>query len=230
MKINLKEVKSYFLTVNKNVLRKKHMLQEFNDCDLTEVNPVYMGTGKEIKKSGATGFTRMLDLGLRNQDRSMPFQPFIMYEDDCSKFREYPECIEVPDDADILYVGLSMRSMDNKKDHSANYYKIVNDDTVRIYNMLSTHGIMVCSASGALAIQKAVIETYYKCMPYDICLAYLQPYYNVYALKSPLVYQDSTYGGAEKLTKFSITSNSDNPIPIEYINRTNDSVIMGHRV
>jgi hypothetical protein len=101
----------------------------------------------------------------------------------------------------------------------------INSDVVRIYHMLATHGIMVCSASGALAIQKSVLETYEKDLPWDICLAYIQPYYNVYALKSPLVYQDGKYGGYEKSTKFSIESSDDSPFPSDYINRTNSSIV-----
>jgi len=227
MKIYLKGLKNYFLTVDTNGIRKKHMLKEFEEYDLTEVNPV-IGIGKY--KSGSIGFCRMIDLGLRNQDRSKPFQPFILYEDDCSKFREFPEYIDIPDDADILYIGISKCSMNDKSYHYSSYYKNIDDNVIRIYNMLSTHAIMICSASGALAFQKSVIETYHKNIGFDICLAYLQPYYNVYALKTPLVYQDSKFGGAEFETKFSITATSDNPIPNEYINTTNDSVIMCGKV
>lgn len=203
------------------------MVEEFKDENLTEVNPV-IGIGKY--KSGATGFCRMIDLALRNQDRSIPFQPFAIYEDDTSKYREYPEFLNIPDDADILYIGISKCSMNDRKFHYNTYYKCVDSEVIRIYNMLSTHGIIICSASGALAVQKSVIETFHKNIGFDICLAYLQPYYNVYALKNPLVYQDSKYGGAESETKFSITSTSDNPIPNEYINTTNDSVIMCGKV
>jgi hypothetical protein len=148
-----------------------------------------------------------------------------MYEDDSSKYREFPEYIEVPDDTDLLYIGLSKGSMNDKNDQLGCYYKHINTDIIRIYNMLATHGIIVCSASGALAIQKSLLEDYYKNMPWDISLAYIQSYYNVYALKNPLVYQDSKYGGCEGSTKFSITSSLDSPLPTEYINTTNDSII-----
>jgi hypothetical protein len=227
MIINLNEISHYFLTVDTNSERKKHMIEEFKDYKLTEINPA---TGIDKKKSGATGFSRMIDIGLKNQDRNKPFQPFVMYEDDCSKCREFPESITVPDDADILYIGISICSMNNmsKKDIIKQFYNHINDDIVRIYNMLSTHGIIVCSASGALAIQKAVMEAYNKDIIWDIFVAYIQPYYAVYALKNPLVFQDSKYKGNEHATKISITGIKESPIPIEYINVTNDSIIMCH--
>ena len=223
MKVFLKEIKHYFLTVDTNGERKKHMVDVFGEYDLTEVNPVF---DENRFKSGAVGFSRMIDLGLRNQDRNKPFQPFILYEDDCSKYREYPEYIEVPDDSDFVYIGISIGCMrDNEKDSIGVYFKIVNDEVVRIYNMLSMHGIMVCSASGALAIQKALLECYVKEIAWDIYVAYIQSYYNVYALKTPLVYQDSRYGGQESSTGFSIDLNYDIPIPKEYINTTGLSII-----
>ena len=241
MKIFLKNIKHYFLTVDTNGDRKKHMIDEFKDYDLTEVNPI-LGIGKY--KSGVTGFSKMIDLALRNQDRTKPFAPFIMYEDDCSKYREYPEYIEIPDNADICYIGLSKCSMNENSWHFGLYYKHITDcsgrgvsvgerptadtsidEVVQIYNMLAMHGIMVCSASGALAIQKAILEGYYKNTDWDICVAQIQSYYNVYALKKPLIYQDSKYGGQEPQTKFSIESNNDSPLPKTYINTTNVSII-----
>jgi hypothetical protein len=222
MRIDLRNIKGYFLTVDTNSKRKHHMLDEFKNENLTEVNPV-IGIGKY--KSGATGFCRMIDLALRNQDRSIPFQPFAIYEDDTSKYREYPEFLNIPDDADILYIGISKCSMNDKQFHYNTYYKCVDSEVIRIYNMLSTHGIIICSASGALAIQNAVLEAYHKNIIWDIFMAYIQPYYNVYALKNPLVYQDSKYGGAESQTKFTISASSDNILPKEYINTTNDSII-----
>jgi hypothetical protein len=222
MKIFLKGIKHYFLTVDTNGTRKKHMVDEFGEYDLVEVNPV-LGIGRE--KSGASGFCRIIDLALRNQDRTKPFVPFAIYEDDCSKYREYPEYIEIPDDADICYIGLSMCSMNDHEYHVKNYYTHIDNEVVRVYNMLSTHGMMICSASGALAIQKAVLEGYYKNTVWDIFIARMQPYYNVYALKKPLVFQDKKYNGQEDWTRFSIESCNDSPLPEKYINTTNDSVI-----
>ena len=53
MKIYLKNISHYFLTVDTNGKRKHHMFEEFKDYDLTEVNPI-LNIGRN--KSGATGF------------------------------------------------------------------------------------------------------------------------------------------------------------------------------
>lgn len=222
MRVYLQQIKHYFLTVDTNGVRKKHMMEEFNDCDINEVNPV---TEIDRSKSVATGFCRMIDLGLRNQKRGVPFQPFIMYEDDCSKYREFPEYLDIPDDTDLLYIGLSRYSMNATRDHINIYFENVNDDIIKIKHMLAAHGIMICSASGAHAFHKAVLEGYYKNTVFDTFLAYIQPYYNIYALKVPLVYQDRQYGGHELDTRITISSKNNNILPDEYINKTNDSII-----
>jgi len=103
------------------------------------------------------------------------------------------------------------------------YYTNIDNNVVRMYNMLSMHGIIVCSSSGALAIQKAVLEGYYKDIIWDVFVSQIQPYYNVYALIQPLVFQDKEYGGVDHhYTKFSLEPNYY-PFPENYINTTNVS-------
>ena len=206
MKILLKDIKYYFLTCDTNGLRKQHMVDTFKEYDITEVNPI-LNIGRN--KSGATGFSKMIDLALRNQDRTRPFQPFVMFEDDISKYRDFPESLDLPDDSDIVFIGLSVNGTDNNDmiwGWNNLYMYEVTSDIVRIHNMLSTHGIVICSASGALAIQKCMMESYMSDKVCDRYTALIQPYYNVYALKKPLVYQDAHFNGAEDTTKYELST------------------------
>lgn len=208
MIIDLKSINFYFLTCDTNGVRKKHMVEEFKDYKITEVNPI-LGIGKS--KSGPTGVSRMIDMGLKNQDRIKPFQPFVILEDDAKKYREFPEKIEVPDDTDILYIGLSKCGSNDKYFHCLTvHFKEINKEIIRVYNMLASHGIIICSAHGANAIQKCMCEGFFNNKPWDLYTAYIQPFYNVYALKSPLVYQYQIIGGNEKETKFDMITAKEN--------------------
>jgi hypothetical protein len=203
MLIDLKKIKYYFLTMGNNDERKNHIVDLFKDYDITEVNPI-LNVPKT--QSGSVGMGRMIELGLRNQDRTKAFQPFIILEDDVSFYREFPETLEIPDDSDLFYIGISKRGYKENYDCSTLIADDIKDDNtiVRIYNMLSCHGIMVCSALGASFYQRTMLESYYKNVIWDVRLAHMHNLYNVYALKKPLVYQDAKYRGEEEATKFEL--------------------------
>jgi len=179
--------------------------------------------GIQKNKSGASGFFRMIEHGLSLQKPNEPFRPFLMIEDDVS-FSEIGE-VEVPDHADIVYVGLSKCSMNSYMYHYANYYESVDHypDVVRIKHMLASHGILVCSALGAAVLQRSMLEVYLSDKPWDIIMAFIQPFYNVYALRKPWVYQDQLYGGDEACTRITLEG-PDHPLPEEWINKESVSI------
>ena len=215
--VNLHTTKFYFLTYN-NPKRRAHLLKEFKDYDTVEVHPL---PHRSKFRSGVTGFLRMLDHGARLQDPAKPFQPFIMLEDDAKKYRPFPENIEIPKDTDILYIGISTygRIRGNTINHGVCYTPI-NTEVARVYNMLSGHGLLICSSAGLLAVQKCLLEDFSRNRNYDICLAEVQPYYRVYALMRPLVYQYGMIGGTEGATKIEM-SPTGRPFQPSWVNRTN---------
>lgn len=225
MRISLAELPIYCLTCEEEnrppneISKRNHVESEWNRRGLSGefVRPIYGGIPKN--KSGASGFFRMIERGLRAQIPSAAFHPFLMLEDDIT-FTEERLIVDIPDDADILYIGLSNCSMNSDQFHYANYYTSVEGfpAVVRIKHMLASHGILVCSALGAAAIQRTMLETYLSDKPWDIPLAFIQPYYRVYALRRPWVYQDSAYGGDEACTRITFEG-EDNELPENWMNR-----------
>ena len=215
MIVDLTTTKYYFLTCDPSGVKKHHIMDCFKDYDITEVNPIL---GIHKFKSAPIGFSRMIDLGLRRQDRSLPFQPFVLLEDDISFYRPFPNTITVPNDSDLVYIGLSKCGTHPKTEWANHVFmKDVDDGTVRIFNMFSCHGIMVCSAAGASALQKCMMEGYFQNKVWDLYTAAIQPYYNVYALKIPLVYQDVAFGGKEPETKIELSLIDNSDLPVEYL-------------
>ena len=184
------------------------MKSEFSDYNIKEVNPLSIKHGISKEQSGSTGFSRMLDIAVKEQDKDKPFQPFVLFEDDIKKYRKFPTSIKIPKDTDILYIGLSSLGMTNQKLGSNGTICLKNvseyPDIMRVYNMLSTHGFIVCSMTGLLTLQKCLLEDFYKNRGYDMALAHIQPHIKAFALKKPLVYQYHAIGGQELATKFEI--------------------------
>lgn len=224
MRLNIATMKMYFLTCN-NPTRRAHFLNEFKGYDVTEVHPV---TGIPKNESGTIGFSRMLDLGSRHQDRTKPFQPFAIFEDDVKRSREIPESIDIPDDADILYIGLSSWGCNKDGVATPNSVLYTNIDTysIQVYNMCATHGLIVCSVHGLLAIQKCMLESYFVEKAWDISLSQIHPYCNVYALKQPLVYQYGPLGGYERETKIHYEDTCAHTYDPSMRNTTNVSIQM----
>jgi hypothetical protein len=194
MKINLKSIKKFFLTYNSEQ-RREHMLTHFKD--LIEIKaPADLSKFK----SASLGFKHMLTEGLSDHK----FNPFIMLEDDAAKYREFPEYLEVPDDADLLYIGLSSWGLPEGANAGSNHsvdFLDISDEVIRIFNMLSTHGIMVCSKLGADKMYESLEESFHKDVVWDIPVTRKQKEINTYALKTPLVYQLGELGGHELATK-----------------------------
>ena len=231
MKVNLKDAKYYFLTCN-NETRRTHMLNEFKELDITEVNPI---TGISKNMSGATGFSKIFDLACMRQDRTKPFQPFIFFEDDIKKFREFPDVVDIPDDTDLMHMGLSSWGMTDAPEgvNGSICFNTVDGypDIVKISNMLALHGMIVCSVRGLLALQKSMMEGYFKDIIWDIYTAQVQAHVNTYAFRTPLVYQYAPIGGQEVATNIQIPSKEeckDIPFPSKWTNKTNVSVITNY--
>ena len=237
MKLILQNLNYYYLTVPKdNNIRKKHISEEFKELNLKEVNPVpasYFDDNKELskhqktRKSGATGFLKILDLA--SQETGNNFQPFVVFEDDVKKYRKFPNFIEIPDNCDLFYIGLSQWGMTDKKNginNSVCYYDVDNNnEVIRIFNMLSLHGLIICSLRGMISFQKCLLEDFYKCQGWDRSICYIQSYLNVYALKEPLVYQYGKLGGEELYTKINFEKLKKKSLPEKWKNKTNLSII-----
>lgn len=219
MLIELKKIKYYFLT-NNNPIRKQHILNEFKEYDINEINPNHSLNNSKYK-SACSGFLKILDIAIKEQDKNKPFQPFVILEDDVKKYREFPENLEIPHDSDILYIGLSQCGWIKNNWSNDVYYENINNEIIKIYNMLSSHSFIICSLTGLLAFQKSIIEGFFKDEPWDIYMTYIQNYYNVYALRKPLVYQYAAIGGHEVPTKIEYNNFNNLPHDDLWIEKTN---------
>ena len=221
MILKLYDLKYYYLTLPNNKERIENIEKNFKDLDLAQVLSI---SGANITKfqSGALGFCKMADQALADQDNSNNFVPFGLLEDDANKYRDFPETLEIPDNADILYIGTSIYGYNHSiKWANLNVFteSIGNNTSVyKINNMLSTHGFIITSIKGLNYLKKTMNIAYNMDIGWDIILAGMQSYYNVYCLKTPLVYQDGTVGGSEDATTKDLKLNLLNvPIPKHYI-------------
>lgn len=132
--------------------------------------------------------------------------PFIIIEDDCALNKDFVNEIEVPDDADSLYLGIS--HWGRYLNHSGPYvhYEKVDDEIVRVYNMLATHAIMYLSQTYVDICKRISYHYGYKVEGHlDIGFAEVHKFYNVYSYNEPLFRQyDWSAVTSGKLSEVSI--------------------------
>jgi len=127
--------------------------------------------------------------------------PFIVFEDDCVIKNFSPE-ITIPDDADAVYLGIS--SWGRMNSHSGPFvqYKRLENNLVRVYNMLGAHAILYLSQEYTSLCSKIAKNGYDISDHQDIGFAEIQRYYNVYAFDDPFFYQTSSNGTDQPLSSY----------------------------
>ena len=131
--------------------------------------------------------------------------PFIILEDDATPF-DYDPIISIPDDTDALYLGIS--SWGRMNSHSGPfvqweyYFKEVDINLLRVYNMLSTHAILYLNLEYISVCKKIAYHHHEINEHVDIGFTDIQKYYNVYAFNQPLFYQTSSNGTDQKLSSY----------------------------
>lgn len=116
--------------------------------------------------------------------------PFIIIEDDCTLNKDFVDEIEVPDYADAFYLGIS--HWGRYLNHSGPYvhYEKVDNDIVKVYNMLATHAILYLSETYVDICKRISYHCGYVVEDHlDIGFAEIQKFYNVYSYDEPLLRQ-----------------------------------------
>lgn len=108
----------------------------------------------------------------------------LILEDDCIPFN-YRDTIEVPDDADVVFLGISTGTTHTTKPK----YKKLSDEIYRLYDMTSLHAVLYITEAGRQWLRNAYDMTARENVGFDISTAKLMPTINAYGLNSPVWYQ-----------------------------------------
>jgi len=211
MKINLIEIPVFYINMSKDKHKKKHIEQQLSDLgfkNVTRINAV------EDKKNGRVGLSKSQLMAL-----SQVSAPFIVLEDDADP-NSFEPVIEVPDDADAVYLGNSQWGLQSS--HAGFYLKYKKVEgypkILRIFNMLSSHAILYLNQEYVRVCQRTTkycAETYP--MPMDVPFAMIQRFFNIYAVNDPMFIQKDYEGKMsaapqftnKKLTSYKIRELSD---------------------
>lgn len=204
MKINLLDIPVYYINMKKDTDKNRYMKQTLDALGFKNVNRI---EAVEDKASGRRGLAKSQYKALTQID-----PPFIIFEDDCD-VKHFIAQIEVPDDADAVYLGNSAWGLLGSYTGFLLRYKAVPgmSGLLRIFNMLSSHAILYLSKDYVSMCKKTTYYCAYvskKPVPMDVPFAEIQKYFNIYTLDKPMFIQkdyDSKMSNAPMWTNKRLT-------------------------
>lgn len=185
MKINLLDIPVYYINMDKDKDKNKNMKSMLKDLGFKKIHRI---PGVEDPKSGRRGLSK----AQYNALSQVP-APFIVLEDDCDT-KYFRQTLEVPDDADAVYLGNSAWGVVSSYSGFFLKYKNVKEypGIYRIFNMLSSHAILYLKND---YVDMCKRTTYYcgnvskSAHPMDVPFAEIQKYFNIYCPDKPLFIQ-----------------------------------------
>tara|TARA_B100001996_G_C18485914_1_gene525667 strand:+ start:28 stop:666 length:639 start_codon:yes stop_codon:yes gene_type:complete len=192
------------------------------NLDLREIPVLYINMDREVEKRNRIE-TYIDQLGFKNKIRIAGVvhpdgaragcalaqhnalleidPPFIILEDDATPLNFNP-IISIPDDSDAFYLGIS--SWGRMNSHSGPFvqYDTVDNNLLKVYNMLGTHAILYLSKEYISVCEKVAYYQHSINEHVDIGFTDVQKYYNVYSFDEPFFYQTSSNGTNQRLTTY----------------------------
>jgi hypothetical protein len=181
VRLDLRNVPTSYINISEDWdkrVQAEYLLREFKD--VSRVNAIKLDN-------------KILALSM-SQEKALLANtsvPCLVLEDDCTEYDMQFE-IDIPDDADIVFLGIwDMDEFVFKTGSPIPPYEKLDDNWHRVYNMLGSHAILYVSEIGRSVALKAydlAIKTEFW---NDVVLGRALPFINAYALKKPIFYQTS---------------------------------------
>ena len=195
MNLDLREVPAIYMNLEHHVDKNNNMQKILKECGFKNIIRVegVLRPDNPVAGCSAAHHKALLEIE----------PPFIIFEDDC-EVKNFRPIIEIPDNTDAVYLGIS--SWGRMNGHSGPYvqYEKIKDDLYRVYNMLSGHSVLYLTQQYVEICQKICYHAGYIIEDYqDIGFAEIQRWFSVYAFDEPFFYQTSGYHGTvNSLTRY----------------------------
>lgn len=181
MKIDLKKIPAVYMNLKQHEEKNKKMKSLLSECGFETILRV---EGPYKPNNPPAGCAGAHYAGLSEID-----PPFVLFEDDCL-LHNFKPVIEVPDDADAVYLGVSQWARYLTFSGPFVHYDFVDDNLVRVYNMLGGHAILYLTADYVRMCQRISYHAS-EIIGYnqDPGFAEVQKYFNIYSVNDPFFKQ-----------------------------------------
>jgi hypothetical protein len=189
MEIDMRKTKTVCVSLSTAKDRRERVSSLFEKLGFTRWSFYDAKKGKDVAEGCALSHMDILS--------SHDFkEPLLLVEDDICETNSYFPTIDVPDNADAVYIGYSAwaweMSRANQSTLSSPTKFWLEENMFRIEGMLSTHAILYLNKDYAIAGVEAMNKHLHDVTGNrhcDVALARLQKQYNVYATPIPYFFQ-----------------------------------------
>ena len=216
MRVNLLDTDFYYINLEEEKERNELVISKLTSLGISENKIIRIDAIKAegIPQDGVFRGCFLSQLKALKEAR-IGNKPFVILEDDVV-INRFDESIEIPDDSQCVYLGLSSWGFSPSSDSNlARLNSLIVDNTnpgiARIFNMLSSHSIMYIDMgyvdslidrlernfNGEIfssSVEKINMRYFGGTMlPCDVIMADQQYNNKVYALRDPIFYQDGKH-------------------------------------
>ena len=210
MKIDLRKIPAVYMNLKQHEDKNENMQNLLGECGFETIIRVEGHYRPDNPPAGCAGahYNGLCEIN----------PPFVLFEDDCL-LHNFEPIIEVPDDADAVYLGTSQWARYFSFSGPFVHYDVVDDNIVRVYNMLGGHSILYLTQEYVKMCQRISYHAS-KVIGYnqDPGFAEVQKYFNIYSVNDPF-FKQSGYNNAVTVCKV-----TDIGIPLSDAQRFFDSV------
>lgn len=183
MLIQINKLPIYYINLDRDIARKQNIEKLFIECDMHNSHRIKGQIAKnKLSRTGCALSHKIVCEKIMNMPQN---NTAIVLEDDLEKTDFYHHYIDVPENFDCIFLGIS------------NYNMIVSpienfDNLVKIHHMCSSHALLLRNNNFLKAMYQSIINSINKKTFHDEDLCKIFSKYNIYALKKPLFYQSSS--------------------------------------
>ena len=203
MLINLTTIPTVYINMDRRVDLRERMESMFSRLGFTNTHrsPGVVVPDEPVCVGIAYAFKNAFDLAQTVSGGG----PFLMLEDDVVPRSSFSANIEVPDDFDAVYLGISSWGLMDGIPGPYTSVTYLSDTIARVHTMLSGHAILYAGSDRTYTkTVHGLMDVAAKAKTYqDIEFAKTMPHHNVYAFVDPLFFQTSSTEPTNlKLTDF----------------------------
>ncbi len=189
MTLDLRKLPAYYINLEREIGKREKTERLLSSCGFEKVTRIEGVVPEILNWDKLQKAKSMAYLNALNSCREGGI-PFVLFEDDWG-IKDFKPIINIPDDTDALYLGISGWGIQNS--HSGPFVQYRKkegyNDLYKIYNMCSSHAILYCSTEYVNLYTRICSHSAEISIVQDIGFAEVQRWFNVYAFNNPMFFQ-----------------------------------------